>query len=284
MPPTLISQRQLNTRELFSIPQILLSRGFEVIQVETVEKLLITEQNLYDEIWAILYNIYFDTKLRTELKDYLYHKKEIKSDTVIKLVNHPKFIKEYNRFDNTFEWFAGELMIKKFAAFSASFGLTVKDIQRNSTGTEAGDFDSLVVLRDTKLAYFECKAGSYDGQAILKCYERMLALNCEYSILFCVENIKEENLIWESQQFKIPTIGIHFLSKLSIKGREQDCIYQINNCYVVDMSGDIENKIRTVLRVNSAKINSVHNGMSPGDEDYKELGYNYEQLGEHRYS
>lgn len=283
MPSTQILQIQLNIRELFSVRQILLSRGFEVTQTDTVDKLLITEENSGDEIWTALYNIYYNTKLRTELKEFLYDKKEVKSEAIIQLIKHPKFIGKRDRFDSTFEWFAGELMINKFAAFSASFGVKVKDIQRNSTGTEAGDFDSLVVLRDTKLAYFECKAGSFDGQAISKCYERMLALNCEYSILFCVKNIDEEKLKWESKQFKIPIVKIHFLSKISIKGRDQDCIYQINNCYVVDMTGDIENKIRTVLRVNSAKINSLHNGVSPDDDDYKQLGYNYEQLEEYRY-
>lgn len=284
MAHTLISPRQLNTRELFSVQQILLSRGFEVLQIDTVDKLLVVEENLNDEVWETLYNIYLDTKLRTELKEHLYSGKQIESKFGKKLVSHPKFVKKYYRFDNTFEWFAGELMIRKFAALSAAFGVTVKNIQRNSTGTEAGDFDSLVVLRDTKLAYFECKAGGFDGQSISKCYERMLALNCEYSILFCVENIKEENLIWESNQFKIPTINWHCLSKISIKGLEHDCIYQINNCYLVDMSGDIENKIRTVLRVNSAKINSLHNAISPGDDDYIQLGYNYNKLEEHYYS
>ena len=284
MPPTLLSPRQLNTRELFSVPQILLSRGFEVIQIATVEKLLIIEENQYEEIWTTLYNIYDTTKLRIELKNHLYKKTEVISEEIIKLINHPKFVSEFNRFDNTFEWFAGELMIKKFAALSASYGVKVRDIYRNSTGTEAGDYDSLVVLRDTKLAYFECKAGTYDGESILKCYERMLALNCEYTILFCVENIKEKNLVWESTKFKIPTIGMHFLNKISIKGKEQDTVYQINNCYVLDMSGDIENKIRTVLRVNSAKINNLHNCMSPGDEDYNQLGYNFKNIGEHRYS
>ncbi len=37
MAPTLLSPRQLNTRELFSVRHILLSRGYEVVQIATVE-------------------------------------------------------------------------------------------------------------------------------------------------------------------------------------------------------------------------------------------------------
>lgn len=283
MPPTLLSQRQLNTRELFSVPQILLSRGFEVTQTDTVEKLLLIEENQYEEIWKTLYNIYNDTKLRTELKNCLYKKTEAKSEEIITLLNHPKFVNEYNRFDNTFEWFAGELMINKFAAFSASYGVTVRDIMRNSTGTDSGDFDSLVVLRDTNLAYFECKAGYFDNDSILKCYERMLSLNCQYSILFCVENIDEEKLIWDTQKVQIPVVNMHLLNKIHIKGKEQDVIYDLNNCYIIDMTGNIENKIRTALRVNAAKINSTHYTMSPDNETFRMLGYEVATIDTARY-
>ncbi|MGI8952306.1 MAG: hypothetical protein ACR2FN_12085 [Chitinophagaceae bacterium] len=283
MPPTQLSSRQINTKELFSVRQILLSRGFEVLCENNTRKLLLTEENLYDEIWKSLYNIFLVSKFRKELKGFLYKKQDVKSEEVIKVIHHPKFVAEHQRFNNTFEWFAGELMLNKFAAFSYSFGVSIRDIMRNTTGTEAGDYDSLVVLRDTNLAFFECKAGSFDGIAIMKCYERMLALNCEYSILFCVENINEEKLIWESQQVKIPVVNLHFLNKISIRGREQDVVYEINNCYVLDMSGDIENKIRTVLRVNSAKINSLHTTMSPDNETFNMLGYNFDTIGETRY-
>lgn len=273
MPPTLLSPTQLNLRELFSVKSILLSRGFEVTHTDGVEKLLLAEENQYDEIWIELYNIYNDSKFRTELKKYLYDKITPKSNQVIRLVNHPKFINEYQRFDNTFEWFAGELMIKKFAAFSASFGVTVRDIIRNTTGNASGDYDSLVVLRDTNLAYFECKAGGFDNDSILKCYERMLSLNCQYSILFCVTNIDEDKLVWDTQKVKIPIVNLHSLNKIHIKGKNKDIIYELNNCYILDMADNIENKLRTILRINTAKINSMHYTMAPGNDFFEMLGY-----------
>ena len=284
MPSTILSPKQLNTRELFSVHQILLSRGFEVIQIDTIEKLLITEEDSYNEIWTSLYNIYNDASLRSELKNFLYKKIAAKSDEVLKLITHLKFVNEYNRFDNTFEWFAGELMVTKFAAFSASFGITIRDILRNSTGTDSGDYDSLVVLRDTNLAYFECKAGDFDNDDILKCYERMLSLNCQYSILFCVEKINEEKIIWNTQRVRIPVVDIHFLNKIYIKGKQQDVVYDLNNCYVLDMTGSIENKIRTVLRVNAAKINNMHYTISPDNNTLGMLGYVVETIDIKRYS
>ena len=277
------SPNQIDTAALFSVRQILLSRGFEVIDECDKSKLLLTEKNFRNENWQLLYSIFLSAKLRSELKNFLYHKKNPLSKEVIHLISQPCFIKQYQRFDNTFEWFAGELMIKKFAAFSHSFSVTVKDIQRNTTGTNSGDFDSLVVLWDTNLAYFETKAGSFDSDSITKCYERMLALNCKYSILFCVERINEEKLIWESRSVSIPVTNGHELNRISIKGKENDLIYEINNCYFVDMSGNIEDKIRTVLRANSAKINSLHNSMTPDNDTYNLLGYNFDTINNVRY-
>lgn len=283
MPPTKISPRQINTRLLFSVREILSSRGFEVVSEDSAEKLLITEENIYDEIWNKLYHIYYNSKLRIELKKVLYEKAEAKSAEIIELLKHPKFINKYSRFDNTFEWFAGELMIRKFSAFSASYSINVKDIIRNSTNTDSGDFDSLVVLRNTNLAYFECKAGSFDHSSILKCYERMLSLNCEYSILFCVEKIDDEKIIWNTKDVKIPVVNGHNLNKINIKGRNQDLIYDLNNCYILDMTGDIENKIRTVLRINSAKINSLHSSITPDNETLEMLGYKVETIDNQSY-
>ena len=71
MARTRLSQRQINTKELFSVQRILLSRGFEIKSTDTVEKLLVTETNAEDDIWITLFKIYNNTKLRTELKNYL---------------------------------------------------------------------------------------------------------------------------------------------------------------------------------------------------------------------
>ncbi|MBK8404743.1 MAG: hypothetical protein IPL25_11830 [Saprospiraceae bacterium] len=93
--------------------------------------------------------------------------------------------------------------------FSASHGVTIKDLRENSNEKESGDFDSLVVLRDTNLAYFECKAGSFDFNSIRRCYvRRMQMLNYQYSILFCVDNIDEVKLKWEISKIKVP--GLEF--------------------------------------------------------------------------
>lgn len=282
--PTQIRENQIFTRGLFSVKQILLSRGFEVTKESTKETLLITEENTNDKIWEIVFNVFNDFKLRTELKNFMYfNKKEVTSTEVTEIIAHSNFIRERGRFDNTLEWFAGELMIKRFAAFSASFGVTVRDIMRNSTATPAGDYDSLVVLRNTNLAYFECKAGSFDDTALMKCYERMLSLNCEYSILICVEKINEEKVIWDSSKVKIPVINGHILNKIFIKGKDQDIIYDLHNCYIIDLSNNIEDKIRTILRVNAAKINQLHFYQGVSNDIFNKLGYEVQTLDNQRY-
>ncbi|MBK7693406.1 MAG: hypothetical protein IPI30_03500 [Saprospiraceae bacterium] len=278
MAKTKISQSQVNTRELFSVKQILLSRGFEIKTTNTEEKLLVTEPNQDNDIWKLLFDIYNNSSLRTELKDFLYKRKVPTSNEILMLLNQPCIVKERSRFDNTFEWYAGELMIRKFAAFSASHGVTIKDLKRNSNEKESGDFDSLVVLRDTNLAYFECKAGSFDFNSIRRCYVRMQMLNCQYSILFCVDNIDEEKLKWEISKIKVPGLNFHRLDKINIYGKQKAYIYELHNCYIIDMSGDVETKLRTALRINAAKINQLHHGIGMDDQTYKELGYKRETL------
>ncbi|MEJ7677512.1 MAG: hypothetical protein WKG06_06495 [Segetibacter sp.] len=285
MPPTLLTEDSINTRDLFAVRKILLSRGFEVISENNYKKLLVAEENIYDEVWNDMFDIFNSKKLRVELKDFLYSKiKEAEAPEIKKIVGHSKFSKERERFDCTFEWFAGELMVKKFAAFSSSFGIEVRDIMRNSTATEAGDYDALVVLRDTNIAYFECKAGNFDAASIMKCYDRMLSLNCEYSIFICLGSIDEERLKWESRQVKVPIMNQHHLSKIHIKNKDQDIIYDLHNCYLMDMFGNIENKIRTILRINSAKINHLHYGIMPDNDTYSKLGYNIENVDTQRYT
>ncbi len=274
----------INTEMLFSVQSILLSRGFEVVSEDDVTKLLITEDILKTEIWEKLYDVFDNTKYRTELKKFLYQAEQVSSKEVREIIDHPKFIKNYQMFNSTFEWYAGKLMVKRFAAFSSSFGVTVKDIMRNTTSTAAGDYDSLVVLRDTNLAYFECKAGDYDNTSIMKCYERMLSLNCEYSILFCEKSIQKDKIVWETSRVRIPVVGVHQLNRINVKGNEVDVIYDLNNCYIIDLTGNIENKIRTVLRVNAAKINQLHFAIGLDNKTYGDLGYDMVNLDQQYYS
>ncbi|MEJ7739730.1 MAG: hypothetical protein WKF97_20075 [Chitinophagaceae bacterium] len=49
------------------------------------------------------------------------------------------------------------------------------------------------------------------------------------------------------------------------------------------MTGNIENKIRTALRVNAAKINSTHYTMSPDNETFGMLGYEVATIDTTRY-
>ena len=76
----------------------------------------------------------------------------------LNLINHPDFISDRNRYSTCFEWYAGELMVRRFSSFSASYGVKVKD--------SIGDYDAIAVLRDINTIYFECKTGSFDRNKI----------------------------------------------------------------------------------------------------------------------
>lgn len=112
----------------------------------------------------------------------------------------------------------------------------------------------------------------------------MLALNCEFSIIFCDKPIDEEKLIWDISKVRIPVINGHNLSKINVKGNLKDIIYDLHNCYIVDISGNIENKLRTVLRINNAKINQIHYGIGLDNETYGRLGYDITSIADKQYS
>ncbi|MBK6821930.1 MAG: hypothetical protein IPG87_02675 [Saprospiraceae bacterium] len=68
------------------------------------------------------------------------------------------------------------------------------------------------------------------------------------------------------------------MDKINIYGKQKAYIYELHNCYIIDMSGDVETKLRTALRINAAKINQLHHGIGMDDQTYKELGYKRETL------
>jgi len=107
------------------------------------------------------------------------------------LVENPAFIKDRNRFSSTFEWYLGELLIKSFGAFSSSYGVTVKDVRRNSDDGDVGDFDVLSILGDMNLLYIETKSGALKPDGIIKAIERSLALHCVATVIV-VEKISDK--------------------------------------------------------------------------------------------
>jgi hypothetical protein len=272
MSVTRISDRQIDLRTVFSPEQLLLSNGYEVLPPSGTSGLLIDEND--PSAIEALYACFELEKARNELRRFVYS--EIPGVTQSEnnqLILLGSFQKDRKKFDNSLEWFAGELMIRKFAAFSAGRGITVRDTTRGSTGTEAGDYDALCVLRNLRLAYFECKSGSFDAEHVLKCYERMQSLNCQFSIIICHKPFEVATLNWLSEKVRLPQLFNHTMYRFNIRGNTTNFIYEFNNCYLIDMAGDLVEKIRTVLRVNEAKRMGLHSLISISTEDYESVGY-----------
>jgi len=117
-----------------------------------------------------------------------------------------------------------------------------KKYHKGLTKTPSGNYDALGVLRNLRLAYFECKSGSFDETDVLKCYERMQSLNCDFSILIGQQSFEDDKLKWISQKLRLPLLHNHTMDRINIAGNITDLIYDFNNCYLIDMSGDLINK------------------------------------------
>lgn len=282
MPITRLSENQVLFSDIFSVKKILTSRWFDVISENDASKLLINEEDYDNPIWNKLYEVFYNANLRTDIKRYLYEGTEPRSLQVRELILDARFHGNSSKFDNTFEWFAWELMKKEFSAFSASFWVELSWIIRPRTWYALWDYDAVSVLRNLQLAYLECKSGDYDHESIMKCYDRMVLLNAEFSIFFCIKNIDEEVLKWLST--KINTGGITAMHYLCSIANWENKVYEIANCYIMDISWDMVEKVRIILRTNAAKINQLHYGMSMDDDGYRAIGLEYQAIDIVRYS
>lgn len=171
-------------------------------------------------------------------------------------------------------------MVRNFSAFSASFSVNVKNVLRNSTGTESGDYDVLVVMRNMNLLYCECKTGkTISSEEIMKANDRGVSLHSEAIILVSEKPIDERSLRWELlEKLKTFDDGDAHLIKLSVKGTNDFIYLWGKNYYFFSSTGNVENQIKAVLRlINARRVDAISLGYTR-IEDYPKMGYNYEQL------
>lgn len=276
---TKINPSQLRLERLFSVERVLASRGFEV-EAEGNGENTILEKSLWSQIEAdLVFNIFYDIGQRKELLDYIEGKieKDTLSENITSLTEIKEFKKDRNCFSTTFEWYIGELLVRKFMAFSSSYGVTVKDICRNNDGGTSGDFDVLSILGDMNLLYVECKTGKTTMNSINKTYHRSSSLHCVASVIIG-QKITENGL--KQQLLSLPhpvfNTGTCELLKLNIKNHPDSVIYKWFNCYFINASeesGNIENKLKAVLRI--IEGSRFYNNMviRPSSEIYEAIGY-----------
>ncbi|EAY31977.1 hypothetical protein [Microscilla marina] len=274
------NSRKNNLDQLFSVKNILSARGFDIRKEDKENNLLIKNirQRKYPN-GEHLFRIFNDFRKRKELLHAITHSKKTSSDKEVrKLINHAEFAPDRNKFSYTFEWYMGELVVRRFSAFAYSYGVEVEDVQRNETNTYAGDYDVLVVLRNLNLIYIECKTGKFNRESILKSVGRSLALHCDFVIIMIDNPIHANQLHHKLKGADHPLLPLHRLNQIQTKGNDASLIYDWMNCYLLTSSGNIEEQIKTVLRINQAKKILPQYMFGYENHEFEQLGYTIKTL------
>jgi hypothetical protein len=197
------------------------------------------------------------------------------------LAARDEFVRDRQRYSSTFEWFVGELLIRKFQAFSSSFGVTVSNVLRNSDGGVSGDFDVLSVLGDMSLLYLECKTGKCHLSSIRRTIERGIALHSVASVILLDAGLSKATLLQQLRGQSHPRFGnLATLATIMTRGLEDSTIYEWGDCFFVSpisASGDVENQLRTVMRILAAHRSSILGEMRPLPREYNVMGYDYSE-------
>jgi len=278
--PTQISANQIRLRELFSVERVLGSRGFVVsAEGSARETLLEKDYWLYSDL-NLMFDIFNDQARRADLlsavEDAAY---KPGTPEVDKLVAQTEFRRDRQRYSTSFEWFVGELLVRRFMAYSSSFGVTVRDVIRNSDGGTSGDYDVLSVLGDLNLLYLECKTGKCHRSSILNSIERSIALHSAACIMFLgaglsVAQLKQQLSGVKHPRFKHPGV----LARIAIKSVPNSEVFQWFDCYFVaagEKDGEVENRVRTVMRILAAYRSSLIEAIKPNIDEYPVMGYDY---------
>jgi hypothetical protein len=274
---TKVGVNQIRLDQIFTVERVLSSRGFSVKTEGSGEDTVLCKSLWSAEEANLVFSIFNNTTLRNELLEYIENKmgKSAVSNTVTQLIDIKEFKKDRQNFSTTYEWYVGELLVRKFMAFSSSYGVTVNDICRNSDGGTSGDFDVLSILGDMNLIYLECKSGKTKQKSVKSTLERSISLHCTASV-FIRQKITTKGLK-QQLSFKHPVFGCKGeVIKLNIKNLPDSTIYKWFNCYFVDASesgGDIENKLKAVLRIIEASRVLINISTEPSEEEYKSVGY-----------
>jgi hypothetical protein len=279
---TLLRPKQIRLTELFTVERVLASRGFEVAIEGDGLDTLIARSTWSREEADLVFQIFDDRSKRKKLLECIGGNRSFDEDADLdRLSVRPDFNSTRQAFSHTFEWYVGELLTRRFGAFSSSYGVEVQGIVRNSDGGTVGDYDVLSVLGTTEVLYIECKSGRFTGSKITNMLERARSLHVQAAIMF-VDIINQNSLKAQLTQMTYPGINSRpELLKMSIKHQPESQIYQWHDAFFVDASGgdvDVTAKIRAVLRLVECKKAELSRGVGIGDEDYSAAGYEFSKV------
>jgi hypothetical protein len=287
-----LSGEMVDYRKTFSVENLLRADGLNIKSSNPINLTFLKSGD--DAQNKSIYEGYKNTDSRIRLQKSL-------NDSSLRKEFEPSFdySEDYQenlkKFTSTFEWFIGQFIVENFAAFSSSFGVEISNLTQYNNGLDIGDFDSLVVLRNLKLLYIECKTGSqsgksFDSTSLLKVIKRGICLHTESNIIFLEKGIKPQAMANELADFKHPISGIvDTLIQIAIKGVNNSEILKWCDCYFINEglldSKNTLAKLETVLRVINATRYSVHikefsnQSYNTGTEYFNRIGYQANDIG-----
>jgi hypothetical protein len=277
--PPQINVAQMRLRELFSVERILSARGFEVKKEGTARETILEKDHWTRQDLEQIFAIFENPQSKSDLLLAVLEPSHIPAfDNVRSLITMPEFRRDRQRFSSTFEWFIGELLIRRFQAFSSSFGVSVADITRGSDCGTSGDYDVLSVLGDMSLLYLECKTGRCHRSSILNSIERSISLHSVACVILLDTAVSKALLLQQLRGQRHPRFGTTpRLATIGIKGLADSTIYEWSGCFFLsnDATTSIENRLRTVMRILAAYRSSIFEEIRPNANEYGLMGYDY---------
>lgn|GEM_PF-6173131 len=279
--PQQINSSQMRLREIFSVERILNARGFQIKSEGGASQTVLEKEYWTSHDRESFFEVFQNVQMRSDLLRATLEPNYVSQFELVRsLTDRPEFLKDRQRFSTTFEWFVGELLARKFGAFSSSFGVTVGDVIRGSDGGVSGDYDVLSVLGDMNLLYLECKTGKCHRSSILNSIERSIALHSIACVILLEGGISKTLLLQQLHGQCHPRFGmVPRLGRIATRGVPESDIYEWSGCFFISggTSGNIEIRLRTVMRILAAYRSSVFEEIRPRPEEYGLLGYEYSE-------
>jgi hypothetical protein len=279
--PTQISSTQIRLRELFSVERLLSARGFQVKKEASARDTILEKDHWSSQDLDLVFGIFNDPQKKADLvRTVLEPGYSPLSDGVRALTAMKELRRDRQRFSSTFEWFIGELLIRRFQSFSSSFGVIVADVTRGSDGETIGDYDVLSVLGDMGLLYIECKTGKCHQTSILNSIERSITLHSVACVIVLESGVSKAMLLQQLRGQRHPRFGTApRLATIGIRGLPDSTIYEWSGCFFLfnDATTGIESRLRTVMRILAAYRSSIFEEIRPQSNEYSLMGYDYSE-------
>ena len=281
--PTKLNAKQIKLDSLFSVDRILASRGFRISKEGNALSTILPKEYWTWQEANLIFSAFDNELTRSKLLNLTYDLSRESCQTASELVGLDLVI-DRNRFSTTFEWYVGELLVRRFGAFSASFGVQVDQMKRSEDGGNIGDFDVIAVMGDMNILYVECKTGGCSQQSIHQTIRRASQLHTVASVILLDKGVKELSLIQQVSSRRHPRYATGTpipLMRIGIIDDSESFIYRWYNCFFIagGKQTQLESRIRTVLRIlASDRVSWQEFSFSGGRRNFTDNGYSFESF------